>query len=163
MDKAVQGLSNGLQDKITRLGLAQSTLAELEKSVTSVQPTVAEINGILASFGFTSFKLATAGDRDESYAILGLLVADDLIRWFRKSMVDHLVEMRSTLAEVVRVQQPSSRIAFVDPLATTGDARLLFFDTTVHAKDRPTLVLITSDGTSAGNPIGVVFKPDMQN
>ncbi|TBZ41637.1 hypothetical protein E0H47_10120 [Rhizobium leguminosarum bv. viciae] len=70
LDKAVQGLSNVLQDKITRLGLAQSTLAELEKSVTSVQPTVAEINGILASFGFTSFKLATAGDRDESYAIL---------------------------------------------------------------------------------------------
>ncbi len=44
--------------------------AELEKSVTSVQATVAEINGLLASFGFTSSKLAIAGDRNESYAIL---------------------------------------------------------------------------------------------
>lgn len=70
LDKAVEGISNGLQNKRERLASARATLADLEKSATSVRPTVNEINAILASFGFTSFKLATAGERDESYAIV---------------------------------------------------------------------------------------------
>jgi len=45
-------------------------LADLEKEVTSVQPTVTEINATLASFGFTSFKLATAGEKQQFYAII---------------------------------------------------------------------------------------------
>ncbi|MCM2475674.1 AAA family ATPase [Rhizobium sp. CG5] len=70
LDKAVDGMRAGLKDKNERLATARTTLADLERSVTSVRPTVNEINGILASFGFTSFKLETAGDRDESYAIV---------------------------------------------------------------------------------------------
>lgn len=70
LDKAIEGISNGLKTKATDLALAEKALADLEASVTSVQPTVIEINGILASFGFTSFRLATAGERNESYAIV---------------------------------------------------------------------------------------------
>lgn len=70
LEKAIEGISNGLKSKATDLGSAEKALADLEASVTSVQPTVTEINGILASFGFTSFRLATAGERNESYAIV---------------------------------------------------------------------------------------------
>lgn len=70
LDKAIMGLSTGIETKTQALTLAQAALAELEKQSTSVQPTVTEINAILASFGFTSFKLATAGDKQQFYAIV---------------------------------------------------------------------------------------------
>lgn len=47
-----------------------SVLAALEKGVTSVKPTVTAINATLTSFGFTSFKLNTAGDKEEFYEIV---------------------------------------------------------------------------------------------
>lgn len=143
--------------KARRTGRLLTEIASLCAEVTSTDTSIPDAIDLMSAMKRRDFLVYRADGH------LGLLVADDLVRWFRKSMVDSLVEMRSTLAEVVRVQQPSRRIAFVDPLTTTGDARRLFFDTTVHAKDRPTVVLITSDGTSAGSPIGVVFKPDMQN
>ncbi len=93
---------------------------------------------------------------------LGLMVADDLIRWFRSSMDDELVEMRATLKEVISALTPSVRVAFVNSSTTTGDAKRLFFDTTVHSKVRPTAILLTSDGSNTGDPIAVVFKPDFQ-
>ncbi len=70
LDKTLEGMSNGLTSKAADLAAAKRTLSDLEASVTSVQPTVTEINGILGSFGFTSFRLATAGDRNESYVIV---------------------------------------------------------------------------------------------
>jgi len=70
LDKAITGISAGIETKIEALTRAQATLADLEKQVTSVQPTVTEINATLASFGFTSFKLAPADDKQQFYAIV---------------------------------------------------------------------------------------------
>lgn len=70
LDKAIAGISTGIDTKTQALTAAQATLADLEKQVTSVQPTVTEINATLASFGFTSFRLATAGDKQQFYAIV---------------------------------------------------------------------------------------------
>ena len=70
LDKAITGLSVGIESKSQALTVARATLAELERQVTSVQPTVTEINATLASFGFTSFRLATAGEKQQFYAIV---------------------------------------------------------------------------------------------
>lgn len=70
LDKAITGISAGIDAKTQALTAAQTTLADLEKQVTSVQPTVTEINATLASFRFTSFGLATAGDKQQFYAIV---------------------------------------------------------------------------------------------
>ena len=70
LDKAIAGLASGLEGKAKELATAQGVLAELEKGVTSVQPTVTEINNTLSSFGFTSFKLATAGEKEQYYRIV---------------------------------------------------------------------------------------------
>lgn len=69
LDKAIGALSAGIEAKTLALTTAKSTLADLEKQVTSVQPTVTEINATLTSFGFTSFRLTTAGDKQQFYAI----------------------------------------------------------------------------------------------
>lgn len=70
LDKAITGLSNGLEAKAKELNAARGALSELEKGVTSVQPTVTEINNTLSSFGFTSFKLASAGEKEQFYRIV---------------------------------------------------------------------------------------------
>jgi wobble nucleotide-excising tRNase len=70
LEKAVAGLTAGVATKRAALTQAGAELAELEKGVTSAQPTVTEINGILKSFGFTGFKLATVGEHKNLYEII---------------------------------------------------------------------------------------------
>jgi wobble nucleotide-excising tRNase len=68
--RATEGLTVGIESKKRQLEASKSELRKLEKRVTSVQPTVTEINRLLASFGFTGFHLKTAGDRDHLYEIV---------------------------------------------------------------------------------------------
>jgi wobble nucleotide-excising tRNase len=70
LEKAISKLTAGLVTKREELAQAHEDLARLEKGVTSVQPTVTEINAILRSFGFTGFKLATAGEHENKYEII---------------------------------------------------------------------------------------------
>lgn len=70
LDRAVAGLNKGLVSKRAALAQVGAELAELEKGVTSVQPTVTGINAILKSFGFTGFRLAMAGERQNLYEII---------------------------------------------------------------------------------------------
>ena len=70
VDRAILGLTTGITSKKEDHRLAKAELTELEKSATSVQPTVNDINGMLESFGFTGFKLATAPDKDHLYVVV---------------------------------------------------------------------------------------------
>lgn len=70
LDKAVQGLAQAIAAKDGQLTTAKAELRELEKKITSVQPTVSAINALLASFGFSGFKLKTTGERDHLYEIV---------------------------------------------------------------------------------------------
>ena len=66
----MRGLTAGIAAKDGQLIIATAELRELEKNVTSVQPTVSAINALLASFGFSGFRLRTAGERDHLYEIV---------------------------------------------------------------------------------------------
>lgn len=70
LDRAIAGLTDGIAKKTEDHRIAKLALTELEKSVTSVQPTVNDINAMLESFGFTGFKLATAPDQDHLYVVV---------------------------------------------------------------------------------------------
>ena len=70
LDKAVAGLTGSITAKMATMSTKRSALAELERAITSVQPTVTAINSTLVSFGFTSFSLKSAGEKDNFYAIV---------------------------------------------------------------------------------------------
>ncbi len=70
LDRAIAGLTEGIAKKTEAHRQAKIALTDLEKSVTSVQPTVNDINAMLESFGFTGFKLATAPDQDHLYVVV---------------------------------------------------------------------------------------------
>jgi len=69
LDKAVEGLTTNIKkseaDKLEK----KREISKLEKSITSIKPTVDVINGILTTFGFSGFSLATS-DKDGYYKII---------------------------------------------------------------------------------------------
>ena len=70
LDKAIQGLKDGISAKDQAKHTAQNELAELEKKTTSVKPTMDAINQLLASFGFTTFSLGESADKPGSYELI---------------------------------------------------------------------------------------------
>ena len=68
--KAIGNLETQLQTKNSEKTAKVQYLRELEKqAAASIQPTIDGINGLLLSFGFTSFKLAR-GDDDKTYKLV---------------------------------------------------------------------------------------------
>jgi wobble nucleotide-excising tRNase len=69
LDKAIKGIEGTIEAAKKERQQKQTELRELEKSVTSIKPTIDAINSILKSYGFLSFSLAIA-DNGTHYKIL---------------------------------------------------------------------------------------------
>lgn len=69
-DAAISGLTNGIAAKEAERLEKLTALRALERQVTSVQPTVTEINNLLSSFGFRAFKLQTVSGQEHLYEIV---------------------------------------------------------------------------------------------
>lgn len=61
-ERAIQGISNQLQNKIEERQILDTEIKELNKNVTSIQPTIDEINRLLNSFGFHNFKIVSSSE-----------------------------------------------------------------------------------------------------
>jgi len=57
LDNAIKGLQDGVKNKQREKQEKENEIKVLEKTNTSIQPTVDSINGLLSSFGFTGFSL----------------------------------------------------------------------------------------------------------
>lgn len=69
IDATINGLTRSGNGKVLEKNQKSAELRELEKTITSIKPTCDEINTILSSFGFKSFKLGVADD-NRSYKLL---------------------------------------------------------------------------------------------
>lgn len=69
LSKAIEGLKLSLTAEATNKKNKDSEIQELEKDATSIQPTIDEINKLLASFGFRGFLLAK-GENGKSYKLV---------------------------------------------------------------------------------------------
>lgn len=69
LSKAIDGLKLSLSTETTNKKNKESEIQELEKDATSIQPTIDEINKLLASFGFRGFLLAK-GENGKSYKLV---------------------------------------------------------------------------------------------
>lgn len=128
VDAAISGIEAGLTTKRNDLTTAQQTLRDLEKGITSVQPTVAEINALLASFGFRGFKLATAGDQDNQYEIVrpdGSNAARSLSEG-EKTFVTFLYFYHLIRGSVSESGMTSDRVIVFDDPVSSLDSDILF-------------------------------------
>jgi wobble nucleotide-excising tRNase len=57
LDRAIKGLQDGVKNKQREKQEKENEIRALEKTSTSIQPTIDNINGLLSSFGFTGFSL----------------------------------------------------------------------------------------------------------
>ncbi|HUZ95044.1 MAG TPA: AAA family ATPase, partial [Edaphobacter sp.] len=62
LDKAIKGIRDTIEAATAERQQKQTDLRDLEKSITSIKPTIDAINSILKSYGFLSFSLALAGN-----------------------------------------------------------------------------------------------------
>ncbi len=69
LNKAIKGIQDTINVATEELKQKQEKLRELEKSITSIKPTIDAINSILKSYGFLSFSLALA-DNGTHYKII---------------------------------------------------------------------------------------------
>ena len=69
LEAAITGLKTGIADKQAEKKIKLDEIRGLEKNITSIQPTVDEINALLSSFGFTGFKIAKSL-KDGYYSIV---------------------------------------------------------------------------------------------
>jgi wobble nucleotide-excising tRNase len=128
LDKAVRGLTAGIAAKDGQLIIATAELRELEKNVTSVQPTVSAINALLASFGFSGFRLRTAGERDHLYEIVrdGGDNAAATLSDGEKSFVCFLYFYHLVRGSVSVSDVTSDRIVVFDDPVSSLDSDVLF-------------------------------------
>ncbi|SCB53261.1 Wobble nucleotide-excising tRNase [Bradyrhizobium yuanmingense] len=133
LDRAVRGLTAGIAAKETQLVTARAELRALERQVTSVQPTVSAINALLTSFGFSGFKLRTAGERDHLYEI----VRDDgnnaaaTLSEGEKSFVCFLYFYHLLRGSVSESDVTSDRIVVFDDPVSSLDSDVLFVVSTL--------------------------------
>jgi wobble nucleotide-excising tRNase len=60
INKAIGSMEADIKKSLDERHVKEAEIAQLEKSSTSIQPTVDEINGLLAKFGFHGFRLTRA-------------------------------------------------------------------------------------------------------
>lgn len=128
LDKAVSSITTAIEVKKTHLAAISSEIAALESAITSVEPTVTEINGILASFGFTSFKLATEGDRGSFYRLVRHDGSDALktLSEGEKSFITFLYFYHLIRGSVLASGMSADRVIVFDDPVSSLDSDVLF-------------------------------------
>jgi len=128
VDAAINGIEASLITKRGDLATARQTLRDLEKGITSVQPTVTEVNALLASFGFRGFKLATAGDQGNLYEIVRL-DGSNAVRSLsegEKTFVTFLYFYHLIRGSVSESGMTSNRVIVFDDPISSLDSDILF-------------------------------------
>ena len=69
LNKAATGIKRGRDSKRTEIDELEATVIEKGKNITSVQPTIDEINRSLQAYGFTNFSIQPAAGHENYYCI----------------------------------------------------------------------------------------------
>ncbi len=131
LSKAIEGLNSSLTAEATNLKNKNTEIQKLEKDTTSIQPTIDEINKLLASFGFREFALAKA-ENGKSYK---------LIRKDRSDAKDSLSEGEKTFVTFLYFYHLLK--GGHSESGTTND-RVVVFDDPVSSLDSDILFVVSS-------------------
>ena len=69
IEKAIRGLEERINKGKEEIEGLEKSIIELEKNITSTQPTVDEINRMLKAYGFTNFSIVPSSQKENSYQI----------------------------------------------------------------------------------------------
>ena len=69
LDKAITGISRSIDSFEKEIIEIETQIIEKNKNISSVQPTVDEINRLLKAYGFNNFKIVPSPTKDNCYQI----------------------------------------------------------------------------------------------
>ncbi len=124
--KAVDGLVNSIEEQKKFKSTLLSEIVALQKQLTSVQPTIDAINGLLDSYGFTSFKLAPAGETSYKLQRLDGTDVRDTLSEGEKSFVTFLYFYHLLKGGTNQADLSENRIAVIDDPVSSLDTNILF-------------------------------------
>ncbi len=130
--KAIQSLEKQIDDKKKIKSEKAAEIRELEKSTTSIQPTIDAINSILASFGFNNFTLAKSG-RDRFYKLVRPDGTDakDTLSEGERNFVTFLYFYHRLKGSESEIGTTTDRVVVFDDPVSSLDSDVLFIVSTL--------------------------------
>lgn len=86
----------------------------------------------------------------------------EIARWLAAWTELGVADLEEPLSVVLERSEPRHRTFAVPPATTVAEAGARFFARNVPTKVKPTALLVTSDGSVDGQPIGILFKDDIR-
>jgi len=131
--KAISSISNKKEMLGSEIGNLNKEIIERRRNVTSVQPTVDEINRLLNAYGFTNFHIAPAATKKNSYQIQrddGSLVEDTLSEG-EETFIAFLYFMQLTKGSISMSQVSTNKIIVLDDPISSLDSTVLYIVSTI--------------------------------
>ncbi|MES9942402.1 MAG: AAA family ATPase [Candidatus Thiodiazotropha sp. 6PLUC2] len=127
LQKAIDGLKAGIKTKEDQVKIKDTERQELEKDITSIQPTIDEINALLKSFGFEGFKL----DKSEKKGFYKIVrsdgsVVEDTLSEGEKSFITFLYFYHLLKGSNQQDSITKPRVVVFDDPVSSLDSDILF-------------------------------------
>ena len=127
-NKAKKGIQKGIDDCKQQLDDLDNKIVEAGKNITSVQPTVDEINRSLKSYGFTNFKIVPSSIQANAYQIQrmdGTLVSNTLSEG-EETFISFLYFLQLSKGSVDVSKVSNQKILVLDDPVCSLDSTVLY-------------------------------------
>ena len=127
LEAAINSLEQGIRAKKIEKGKKDDEIRKLEKNITSIQPTVNEINALLSSFGFTGFKFSKS-QKEGYYSIVRSdgTEAEETLSEGERSFVTFLYFYHLLKGSTSESGMTQNRIVVIDDPVSSLDSDILF-------------------------------------
>ena len=128
----ISALKLQLQGKLDAYGTLDVEIKTLSKNVTSIQPTIDEINRLLINYGFINFKIVPAGD-DGFYQIQREdgTIAEKTLSEGEITFITFLYYLQLTKGGISEETVNDERILIIDDPISSLDSNVLFIVSTL--------------------------------
>ncbi|GET31518.1 hypothetical protein PbJCM13498_03810 [Prolixibacter bellariivorans] len=132
LDKGIANLDSQYKAKLLEQKKLDTEIKELSKNVTSIQPTINEINRILKSYGFLNFKIVPATE-DGFYQILREdgTVAETTLSEGEITFITFLYYMQLAKGGISEDEVNTERVLVIDDPISSLDSNVLFVVSTL--------------------------------
>lgn len=146
LDKGITSLDSQYKAKIADYKKLDAEIKELSKNVTSIQPTINEINRILKSYGFLNFEIVPTTE-DGFYQILREdgTIAETTLSEGEITFITFLYYLQLAKGGITEDEVNNERVLVIDDPISSLDSNVLFVVSTL-IKD-----IIKSIKTDSGN------------
>lgn len=133
LEKAINGLNKKIEIALNRHKDVKNEINELEKNITSITPTINEINRLLRGFGFTNFMIREVPHEKNQYQIVreNGKIATSTLSEGEKTFITFLYYMQLVKGSHEPNGVSRNRVLIIDDPVSSLDSNLLFVVSTL--------------------------------